>query len=61
VGTTQVFEWLSIFRRSVTPVEDATYLEHQTTSKTDENVDQVKELPLLICSTRTDCEAKSPS
>lgn len=45
---------------SVTPVEDATYLGQQTTSKTDENVDQVKELPLLICSTRTDCEAKSP-
>jgi hypothetical protein len=44
----------------VIPVEDATYLGHQTTSKIDENVDQVKELPLSICSTRTDCEAKSP-
>lgn len=42
------------------PVKDATYLGQQTTSKTDENTDQVKELPLLICSTRTDCEAKSP-
>jgi len=60
VETAQVFEWFSIFRRSVTPAEDGTYLGHQTTSKTDENVDQVKELPLLICSTRTDCEAKSP-
>jgi hypothetical protein len=40
VGTTQVFEWLSIFRMSVTPVEDATYLGQQTTTKTDENVDQ---------------------
>jgi hypothetical protein len=54
VRTTQVFEWFSIFRRSVTPVEDAIYLGHQTTGKTDENVDKVKELPLLICSTRTD-------
>jgi len=44
----------------VTPVEAATYLGHQTTSRTDANVDHMKEMPLLNCSTRKDCEAKSP-
>lgn len=58
--TTQVFKWSSIFRRSVTPVEDAKYLGHQTTRKTDEYVDQVKEQSLLISYTRRGCEAKSP-
>ena len=45
---TQVFEWFSMFKTSVTSVEDAVHSGCQSASKTGENVDQIKDLVLRI-------------
>jgi hypothetical protein len=45
-GRTQIFYWFSKFISSVDSVEDAAYLGHPLTSKTDENVDKMNELVL---------------
>jgi hypothetical protein len=46
MGRTQVFEWFSTFKTSVSPVEDAEHSGCQLTSKTGENMDQVKDFVL---------------
>lgn len=46
VGRTQVSEWLFEFKSSVTPVEDSECSRCSSTGKTDEDVEQVKELVL---------------
>jgi hypothetical protein len=43
MGRTQVLEWSSKFKSSVTSVEDDVHSVHPSMSKTDENVDQMKE------------------
>jgi hypothetical protein len=48
MGRTQVFEWRSKFKTSVTSVEDAEHSGCPSTSKRGENVDQVKEFVLKI-------------
>lgn len=46
VGRTQVSEWLFKFKSSVTSVEDSECSGYPSTGKTDEDVEQVKELVL---------------
>ena len=46
VGRTQVFDWFSKFRSSVTSAEDAEHLEHISTSKTGVRAERVKEVLL---------------
>jgi hypothetical protein len=46
VWRTQVFEWFSKFRSSMTSARDAVHLEHISTSITGENAEQVKEVLL---------------
>jgi hypothetical protein len=48
VVRTQVFEWFSKCKRGVTTVEDGKDLKCTSVSKTNENVDQVKELLLEV-------------
>jgi hypothetical protein len=46
VCRTQVFEWFSKFRISMTSAKDAEHLEHVSTSKMGESAEQVKEVLL---------------
>jgi hypothetical protein len=48
MGRTQVFEWFSKFKSDVTTVEDTKDLKCASASKTDEYVDQGKELLLEV-------------
>jgi len=48
MGRTQVFKWFSKLKSGVTTVEDAQNVKRISTSKRDENVDPVKELPFEV-------------
>lgn len=48
MGRTQVFKWFSKLKSSVTTVEDVQNVKRISTSKRDENVDPVKELPFEV-------------
>jgi hypothetical protein len=48
MGRTQVFEWFSMLKTSVSCVEDVEPLGSQLTSTTGDNMDQVKDFVLKI-------------
>jgi len=57
VGRTQVFEWLFKFKSSMTSVEDSERSGRPSTGKTDEDVEQLKELVLRNIRNTTDSVA----